>query len=110
MLCSQLQLLLVSLCTSALLGRTSAAPQRDVLEQLLRNNGHGKDPDLSEDAAEMLRLRILADLMSEGEYENLLPDRGPQGGRDQVLRQLPNSQRERKAGCRNFYWKTFTSC
>ncbi|XP_062371819.1 somatostatin [Sardina pilchardus] len=110
MLCSQLQLLLVSLCTSLLLGRTGAAPQRDVLEQLLRNNGNGKDPDLGEDANEMLRLRILADLMAEGDDDNLLPDRGPQGARDQVPRQLPNAQRERKAGCRNFYWKTFTSC
>ncbi|XP_031441248.1 somatostatin [Clupea harengus] len=110
MLCSQLQLLLVSLCTSALLGRISAAPQRDILDQFLRNNGNIKDTNVSEDVSEMLRLKILADLMAEGDDDNLLPDRGPQGGRDQVPRQLPNSQRERKAGCRNFYWKTFTSC
>uniref|UniRef100_A0A3Q2YX05 Somatostatin/Cortistatin C-terminal domain-containing protein n=1 Tax=Hippocampus comes TaxID=109280 RepID=A0A3Q2YX05_HIPCM len=25
-------------------------------------------------------------------------------------RHLPLGQRERKAGCRNFFWKTFTSC
>ncbi|KAL0189365.1 hypothetical protein M9458_016464, partial [Cirrhinus mrigala] len=30
--------------------------------------------------------------------------------RNEVVRQIPLSQRERKAGCRNFYWKTFTSC
>lgn len=30
--------------------------------------------------------------------------------RNEVVRELPLSQRERKAGCRNFYWKTFTSC
>uniref|UniRef100_A0A673HFK9 Somatostatin/Cortistatin C-terminal domain-containing protein n=1 Tax=Sinocyclocheilus rhinocerous TaxID=307959 RepID=A0A673HFK9_9TELE len=30
--------------------------------------------------------------------------------RNEVVRQIPFSQRERKAGCRNFYWKTFTSC
>uniref|UniRef100_A0A672GJY0 Somatostatin/Cortistatin C-terminal domain-containing protein n=1 Tax=Salarias fasciatus TaxID=181472 RepID=A0A672GJY0_SALFA len=33
------------------------------------------------------------------------------GGREEVRRRhLPLSQRERKAGCRNFFWKTFTSC
>ncbi|PWS20986.1 hypothetical protein DKP78_25960, partial [Enterococcus faecium] len=58
----------------------------------------------------MLRLKVLADLIAEGGDDGgLLPDRGPHGHRDQVPRQLPNSQRERKAGCRNFYWKTFTS-
>lgn len=29
---------------------------------------------------------------------------------NEVVRQIPLSQRERKVGCRNFYWKTFTSC
>uniref|UniRef100_A0A8D3A7U3 Somatostatin/Cortistatin C-terminal domain-containing protein n=1 Tax=Scophthalmus maximus TaxID=52904 RepID=A0A8D3A7U3_SCOMX len=33
------------------------------------------------------------------------------GGSVEVMRRhLPLSQRERKAGCRNFFWKTFTSC
>uniref|UniRef100_A0A3Q2VW15 Somatostatin/Cortistatin C-terminal domain-containing protein n=2 Tax=Haplochromini TaxID=319058 RepID=A0A3Q2VW15_HAPBU len=32
-------------------------------------------------------------------------------GREEVTRRhLSLSQRERKAGCRNFFWKTFTSC
>uniref|UniRef100_A0A8C5ETN9 Somatostatin/Cortistatin C-terminal domain-containing protein n=1 Tax=Gouania willdenowi TaxID=441366 RepID=A0A8C5ETN9_GOUWI len=32
-------------------------------------------------------------------------------GRDAVMRRhLSLAQRERKAGCRNFFWKTFTSC
>lgn len=29
---------------------------------------------------------------------------------NEVVRQIPLSHRERKTGCRNFYWKTFTSC
>lgn len=29
---------------------------------------------------------------------------------EMMRRQIPLSQRERKAGCRNFFWKTFTSC
>ncbi|KAL2079776.1 hypothetical protein ACEWY4_025520 [Coilia grayii] len=110
MLCSQLQLLLVSFCTAVLRGGISAAPHRDILDHILRDNANSKEASVSEDISEMLRLKILADLMAERDEDNLLPDRGPHGKGGQVPRQLPNSQRERKAGCRNFYWKTFTSC
>lgn len=64
----------------------------------------------SQDVSEMLALKLLEGLIGERNEENFFPDRGPNGLRGQVPRQLPNSQRERKAGCRNFYWKTFTSC
>ncbi|KAI4808718.1 hypothetical protein KUCAC02_000766 [Chaenocephalus aceratus] len=46
---------------------------------------------------------MLPELQEEGEEEG--------GVREEVMRrQLPLSHRERKVGCRNFFWKTFTSC
>uniref|UniRef100_A0A8C6SNM9 Somatostatin/Cortistatin C-terminal domain-containing protein n=1 Tax=Neogobius melanostomus TaxID=47308 RepID=A0A8C6SNM9_9GOBI len=42
--------------------------------------------------------------LDEGDVEQL-------GIRETVMRrQLPLTQRARPAGCRNFFWKTFTSC
>uniref|UniRef100_A0A8C7G0M5 Somatostatin/Cortistatin C-terminal domain-containing protein n=1 Tax=Oncorhynchus kisutch TaxID=8019 RepID=A0A8C7G0M5_ONCKI len=54
----------------------------------------------------------MLDLMTTAAGENeVLPDlEEALGVRSEVVRQLPLNQRERKAGCRNFYWKTFTSC
>lgn len=45
----------------------------------------------------------------------LLPqeDEEDAGVREMMMmmrRQIPFSQRERKAGCRNFFWKSYTSC
>ncbi|XP_071388134.1 somatostatin-1A [Centroberyx affinis] len=107
MLRSQLQVLLVALLSSVLLVRVSGAPRRDMLTEMLRAD-LAKDKDL----AHLLLLKFVSDLVAARENE-VLPELEEEesGIREAVVRRhLPLSQRERKAGCRNFFWKTFTSC
>ncbi|XP_064185003.1 somatostatin-1A isoform X3 [Anguilla rostrata] len=106
----QLQVLLVALSASVLLAQVNGAPQRDMLAELLRTDVTEGNEDLSR----MLFLKIVSDLMMTGDNK-VLPDPRPRSTEElrihqDVARQLPLSQRERKAGCRNFFWKTFTSC
>uniref|UniRef100_A0A674PCY3 Somatostatin/Cortistatin C-terminal domain-containing protein n=1 Tax=Takifugu rubripes TaxID=31033 RepID=A0A674PCY3_TAKRU len=49
--------------------------------------------------------RHILDIKSETPEEA-----GVREGEVMMRRQVPFSQRDRKAGCRNFFWKTFTSC
>ncbi|KAM4611560.1 somatostatin-1 [Polymixia lowei] len=106
MLRSQLQVLLVGLFSSVLLVRVNTAPHRDILTELLRAD-LAKDEDLTR----LLILKYVSELVAAGESE-VLPELAEESGiREEVARRhLPLSQRERKAGCRNFFWKTFTSC
>uniref|UniRef100_A0A8C7SSR7 Somatostatin/Cortistatin C-terminal domain-containing protein n=1 Tax=Oncorhynchus mykiss TaxID=8022 RepID=A0A8C7SSR7_ONCMY len=64
-----------------------------------------------QDLSHILLLKML-DLMTTAAGENeVLPDlEEALWVRSEVVRQLPLNQRECKAGCQNFYWKTFTSC
>ncbi|KAG9274424.1 somatostatin-1 [Astyanax mexicanus] len=102
-MCSQLQVVLVALSVLVLVSRVSAAPRGDVLTQLLQNEADTKE---NEDISRMLMLKLLSELEVAGENEVL----SGADVRNDVVRQLPFSQRERKTGCRNFFWKTFTSC
>ncbi|XP_064185002.1 somatostatin-1A isoform X2 [Anguilla rostrata] len=104
------EVLLVALSASVLLAQVNGAPQRDMLAELLRTDVTEGNEDLSR----MLFLKIVSDLMMTGDNK-VLPDPRPRSTEElrihqDVARQLPLSQRERKAGCRNFFWKTFTSC
>uniref|UniRef100_A0A673CZN9 Somatostatin/Cortistatin C-terminal domain-containing protein n=1 Tax=Sphaeramia orbicularis TaxID=375764 RepID=A0A673CZN9_9TELE len=66
-----------------------------------------------QDLAHRLLVSFLSELMaSRGDEVMLLPELEEQlGVREELIRRhVPFSQRERKAGCRNFFWKTFTSC
>uniref|UniRef100_A0A665V8K9 Somatostatin/Cortistatin C-terminal domain-containing protein n=1 Tax=Echeneis naucrates TaxID=173247 RepID=A0A665V8K9_ECHNA len=59
-----------------------------------------------------LLLKFMSELMTT-RADQMLPELEEEevGVRAQMMRRhLPLSQRERKAGCRNFFWKTFTSC
>ncbi|CAL1590910.1 unnamed protein product [Knipowitschia caucasica] len=91
--------LLALLLSSSLLGNVSTAPRGDLLRGELV-----KDHNL----AQLLMVQFLSEMMEV--------DVGPRleeqlGIRETVMRrQLPLTQRERKAGCRSFFWKTFTSC
>ncbi|KAM3590889.1 uncharacterized protein V6R79_018397 [Siganus canaliculatus] len=109
MLCSQVQLLLVALFSSVLLLQVSGAPRRDLLTERLRAD-LANDQDLSH----MLLLKFVYELMAvrrDQTLPELLADTEEVGVREEVMRRhLPLTQRERKAGCRNFFWKTFTSC
>ncbi|KAM9836493.1 somatostatin-1 [Aulostomus maculatus] len=103
MLRSQVQVLVAFLFASVLLVRVGGAPHLDMLTETLREDL--KDKDL----APLLFLRFASELMRGDET---LPELEEElGVREEVMRRhLPLSQRERKAGCRNFFWKTFTSC
>uniref|UniRef100_A0A3Q0SE16 Somatostatin/Cortistatin C-terminal domain-containing protein n=1 Tax=Amphilophus citrinellus TaxID=61819 RepID=A0A3Q0SE16_AMPCI len=58
---------------------------------------------LLQDLTHWLLLKFMAELRARG-------DETMRGRAGVMRRHLPLSQRERKAGCRNFFWKTFTSC
>ncbi|XP_030609953.1 somatostatin-1 [Archocentrus centrarchus] len=98
MLRSQVQVLLVALGLSVLLVRVSTAPYRDMLAETMR-----ADLTNDKDLTHWLLLKFMAELRARG-------DETMRGRAGVMRRHLPLSQRERKAGCRNFFWKTFTSC
>ncbi|XP_030634993.1 somatostatin-1A [Chanos chanos] len=106
MSCSQLQVFTVVVSISVLACTVNAAPQRDVLTQILNSD---MDPKSSEELSRVLLVKLLSDLVSPRDND-ILSEVEALGGRDMMVRQLPLSHRERKAGCRNFFWKTFTSC
>ncbi|XP_075968498.1 somatostatin-1A [Anarhichas minor] len=103
MLGSQVQVLVVALISSVLLVQVSGAPRRDMLT--LR-----ADVANDKDLAYLLLLKFVSELTA-ARGDEMLPELEEEGVREEVMRrQLPLTQRERKAGCRNFFWKTFTSC
>ncbi|XP_041093329.1 somatostatin-1 [Polyodon spathula] len=103
MLCSQLQVLLMAVSVSGLLARASGALQSDRLTELLRTDL----PEEKEELSRLLLLKMFSDLLKP---ENDILPAEDSGIREDETRQLPAPQRERKAGCKNFFWKTFTSC
>ncbi|KAL3046353.1 somatostatin-1A [Trematomus bernacchii] len=105
MLGSQVQILLVALFSSGLLVQVGAAPRRDMLA--LRAE-LATDKDLTH----LLLLKFVSELLAARGDEMLPELQEEEGGvREEVMRRhLPLSHRERKVGCRNFFWKTFTSC
>ncbi|KAJ0006245.1 hypothetical protein NQD34_013518 [Periophthalmus magnuspinnatus] len=89
---------LLFLLSSLVLGEVSSAPQRGELI---------KDHNL----AQLILVQFLSELMAMNEMDMEPRLEEQLGIRETVMRrQLPLTQRERKAGCRNFFWKTFTSC
>ncbi|XP_033863298.3 somatostatin-1 [Acipenser ruthenus] len=103
MLCSQLQILLVAVSVSVLLARASGALQSDRLAELLRTDL----PEEKEEFSSISLLKMFSDLLKP---ENAILPAEDSGIRRDATRQLPAPQRDRKAGCKNFFWKTFTSC
>ncbi|KAK1153260.1 somatostatin-1-like [Acipenser oxyrinchus oxyrinchus] len=103
MLCCQLQVLLVAVSMSVLLAQASGAQQSDRLAELLRTDL----PEEKEEFSRVLLLKMFSDLLKP---ENAILPAEDSGIRRDVTRQLHVPQRERKAGCKNFFWKTFTSC
>ncbi|XP_054603762.1 somatostatin-1 [Nothobranchius furzeri] len=98
------QVLLVVLCSSELLVKADGAPQGEQLTELLQE-------DLSEVPTHLLLLRLVSQLTASGGTVMLRQLEDEELGQERLLRrQIRFSHRERKAGCRNFFWKTFTSC
>ncbi|XP_061815304.1 somatostatin-1 [Nerophis lumbriciformis] len=102
MLQPQVHMLLLVLLSSGLLVRVGGA---DLLAETLE-----ADMALDKALARSLLLRLVYQLASR-RADTLPWLEGELGVKVGVMRRhLPLSQRERKAGCRNFFWKTFTSC
>ncbi|TRY55507.1 hypothetical protein DNTS_014024 [Danionella cerebrum] len=104
----RIQMLVGTLWLSVLLYRVTSAPRGDLLLQILPSKGHAKEIEL-DDLSHLLLLQQLSESMAPAEKE-ALDSIDLNQVHNEVIRQIPVSQRERKAGCRNFYWKTFTSC
>ncbi|XP_077083795.1 somatostatin-1A [Siphateles boraxobius] len=100
---SPLQMVVVTLSLSLLLCSVSSAPGGDMLIQLLRSEVEPKENELQD----FFRLLLLKQLSESAAPERIDDDLDVH---NEVVRQIPLSHRERKTGCRNFYWKTFTSC
>ncbi|XP_026233520.1 somatostatin 1, tandem duplicate 1 [Anabas testudineus] len=111
-----LLLLLLSLTASI---SCSSAAQRDAKLRLLlhRTPLLGSKQDMSRSSLAELLLSDLLQVENEAlEDENLpLGDGEPEDVRVDLERAAAAggpllAPRERKAGCKNFFWKTFTSC
>ncbi|XP_008281052.1 somatostatin-1 [Stegastes partitus] len=106
MLRCQVQVLLVALCSSVLLVRVSSAPHWDMLTETRR-----AEVTNDKDVTHLLLLKFMSELVAARGDETLGELEKEAVGREGAMRRnVPVSQRERKAGCRNFFWKTFTSC
>ncbi|XP_034532830.1 somatostatin-1 isoform X2 [Notolabrus celidotus] len=107
MLSCQFQVFWGVLFSSVLSLEVRAAPQPDMLMETLRE-------DFTNDKVltPFLLLRFMSELMATRDDEMIPEEEEVLGVRQEVMRRhLPlASYRERKAGCRNFFWKTFTSC
>ncbi|KAA0723052.1 Somatostatin-1A Somatostatin-26 [Triplophysa tibetana] len=112
---SQLRVVMMTLSVSLLVVSISSAPQEDMLLQLLRSEVEPKEYKKNnltlklQDLSRLLLLKHLSESVAP-EEKDVLTSIDDLDVRNEVVRELPLSQRERKAGCRNFYWKTFTSC
>ncbi|XP_074048604.1 somatostatin [Macrotis lagotis] len=116
MLACRLQCALVLLSITLAVSSVSAAPSDPRLRQFLQKSlaaAAGKQE---------LAKYFLAELLSEPsqtenealEPEDLSNDPEPDEMRMELQRSANSNPamapRERKAGCKNFFWKTFTSC
>ncbi|XP_048041746.1 somatostatin-1A isoform X1 [Megalobrama amblycephala] len=105
---SHVGVVVATLSVSLLLCSVSSAPRGDLLLQLLQSEVEPKENEL-QDLSRLLLLKQLFESMAP-EEKDALGSIDDVDVHNEVVRQIPLSQRERKVGCRNFYWKTFTSC
>ncbi|XP_038140846.1 somatostatin-1 [Cyprinodon tularosa] len=107
MFCSQMQVLLIALCSSMLVVPVSAA---EGVNELLEATQEELISD--EDLTDLILLRFISELMaSRGEMMHRDLEEDELSGRGRLMRRhIRFAHRQRKAGCRNFFWKTFTSC
>ncbi|XP_078392075.1 somatostatin 1, tandem duplicate 1 [Cetorhinus maximus] len=109
MWCSRVQCTLALLSIALAVLSAGSAPtdnkNREILQKSMAAAGiRGK--------GELALVQLLSEL-GNAENEALEADMSPMGerraARDGQQNQLKNN-RERKAGCKNFFWKTFTAC
>ncbi|XP_051900721.1 somatostatin-1-like [Pristis pectinata] len=97
---SHMQALVAVISIALLLPRASGAPREEELSDVLQD----RMPYGREEGSKMLLVRLVSELLGG---EEAAP--GP-GRRDVMPGRRWNSPRDRKAGCKNFFWKTFTLC
>ncbi|XP_029964170.1 somatostatin 1, tandem duplicate 1 [Salarias fasciatus] len=109
-------LLLLLLALSASFSCSAAAPRDAKLRLLLHRSPPSSKQDLSRSSLAELLLSDLLQVENEaveedgfgpgdGQPEDVHVDLERAAGGGPLL-----APRERKAGCKNFFWKTFTSC
>ncbi|XP_020365362.1 somatostatin-1A-like [Rhincodon typus] len=116
MWCSRVQCALALLSIALAVLSAGAAPTADRYRELLQTSMAGAEPRSKAELIKYNLVQLLAEL-ANAENEVLDGEDLPRMAKqDEVRVDLersanPNSpQRERKAGCKNFFWKTFTSC
>ncbi|XP_030633528.1 somatostatin 1, tandem duplicate 1 [Chanos chanos] len=114
MVSTRIQCALALVCLALAISSVSTAPSDAKLRQLLQRSL------LAPAGKQELARYTLAELLSElaqAENEAMDTDDLARGAeQDEVRLELERAAgpvlapRERKAGCKNFFWKTFTSC
>ncbi|XP_056329787.1 somatostatin 1, tandem duplicate 1 [Danio aesculapii] len=114
MLSTRIQCALALLSLALAVSSVSAAPSDAKLRQLLQRSL--LNPAGKQELARYTLADLLSDLV-QAENEALEPeDLSRAAEKDDVRLELERAAgpmlapRERKAGCKNFFWKTFTSC
>ncbi|KAK9962464.1 hypothetical protein ABG768_007828 [Culter alburnus] len=114
MLSTRIQCALALLSLALAVSSVSAAPSDAKLRQLLQRSL--LNPAGKQELARYTLTDLLSDLV-QAENEVLEPeDLSRAVEKDEVRLELERAAgpmlapRERKAGCKNFFWKTFTSC
>ncbi|XP_028817811.1 somatostatin 1, tandem duplicate 1 [Denticeps clupeoides] len=113
MLSSRLQCAFALLSLALATGGVSAAPSDAKLRQMLQRSLLA--PAAKQELARYTLAELLAEL-AQAENEALEPEDAARGADEDARVELERAvgpalaPRERKAGCKNFFWKTFTSC
>uniref|UniRef100_A0A3Q2Z2M1 Somatostatin family member 7 n=1 Tax=Hippocampus comes TaxID=109280 RepID=A0A3Q2Z2M1_HIPCM len=110
-----MQILVVLAASMGVLLSVRAAAVRPVED---RSIVQGLNRDLSKLRKELI-LKLVSSLLEGPLDTNLLPEMSPEEAEEPlqsrleeraVYNRLSLPQRDRKAPCKNFFWKTFTSC
>ncbi|KAL6471796.1 hypothetical protein AOLI_G00322620 [Acnodon oligacanthus] len=114
MLSTRVQCALALLSLALALSSVSGAPSDAKLRQFLQRSLIG--PSGKQELARYTLAELLSEL-AQAENEALEAEDMPRGAEQEDVRmELERAAgpvlapRERKAGCKNFFWKTFTSC
>ncbi|XP_060690061.1 somatostatin-1-like [Hemiscyllium ocellatum] len=116
MWCSRVQCALVLLSIALAVLSAGAAPTADRYRDLLQTSMAAAGPRSKAELIKYNLVQLLSEL-ANAENEALEAEDLPgMAKQDEIRVELERSananspQRERKAGCKNFFWKTFTAC
>ncbi|XP_078392996.1 somatostatin-1A-like [Cetorhinus maximus] len=101
---SQAQVLLTLISVALLLLRGSGTARGEGLPDILQE----RNPKGKEDLSRVMVLKLVSELL-RAEHKALPGPERREAALGDLFRRW-SSPRDRKAGCKNFFWKTFTSC